>query len=490
MPVSLAYFAAYLRERGYDIQVIDAFAEEPNHCWIEDGFLVRGLTPAQVSARINSRSNVIVIYAINLTYHRSLVSITRECKRCYPGIPIIAMENTQAVTAYSLRQVQEELFNSGVDYILTGEAEERGGRLIEAILQKREPDGIDGVGYLKMGQSRYKAPSQFVADLDALPFPAWDLFPVNKYWSLGHAHGPLETGKYLPLLTSRGCPYPCRFCVIPETNQLKWRERSAKNVVDEIELYSKQFGVREFHIEDVNPTVNDRRTREICKEIIDRKVEVIWKVAAGTKVESLRDETTIELMARAGCRYISISPESGSPRVLKMINKPFKLDHALKLIKTMNRVGIYSQACFVLGFPGEEEEDRQLTWYLVRDLVQAGLDEVAIFIITPVPGSDIYQEFSGYTDHSQLNFSPSWRDDYAALNAFRLRLYLYFLFWKARYQPFKMGSHALNFLHASFKTKMEMAPYRAAKLKVLEIKTMIRCFFPRRDPAVNLMGEA
>jgi radical SAM superfamily enzyme YgiQ (UPF0313 family) len=473
MPVSLAYFAAYLRKLGHEIQVIDAFAEEPMQARIEGDFIIRGLTTVQVAERIHSRTKVIVVYAINLTYHRALLSIVRECKRCYPRIPIVVMENTQAVTAYSLRRVQEELFSSGVDYILTGEAEERGSELIEAILQKREPGEIDGVGYMRMGQPQYTAPARIIDDLDALPFPAWDLFPLANYWVLSYAHGPLETGSYLPLLTSRGCPYPCRFCVIPETNNLKWRGRSAKHVVDEIELYSKTFGVKEFHVEDVNPTVSDKRTREICDEIIARKLDVIWKIAAGTKVETLRDEKTIELMARAGCRYISISPESGSPRVLKMINKPFRVEHAVSLVKRMNEVGIYSQACFVLGFPGEEDEDRRMTWNLVRNLVKAGLDEIALFIITPVPGSDIYQEFSGYNDYSQLNFSPMWRSDYRELNAFRLKLYLRFLFWKACYQPLKMAVHPFNLLHGSFRTKMEMTPYRAFKLKQLEIRTGI-----------------
>lgn len=129
MPVSLAYFAAYLRKLGHEIQVIDAFAEEPMQARIEGDFIIRGLTTVQVAERIHSRTKVIVVYAINLTYHRALLSIVRECKRCYPRIPIVVMENTQAVTAYSLRRVQEELFSSGVDYILTGEAEERGSSI-------------------------------------------------------------------------------------------------------------------------------------------------------------------------------------------------------------------------------------------------------------------------------------------------------------------------------------------------------------------------
>jgi len=119
------------------------------------------------------------------------------------------------------------------------------------------------------------------------------------------------------------------------------------------------------------------------------------------------------------------------------MNKPFNLDHAVRMINKMNRVGIYSQACFVLGYPGEDDKDRQMTRQLVHDLTKVGVDEIAIFIITPVPGSAIFENFYGYIDYSQLNFSPSWRRDYIKLNRIRLNLYRHFLLWKFRYHPRK-----------------------------------------------------
>ena len=105
---------------------------------------------------------------------------------------------------------------------------------------------------------------------------------------------------------------------------------------------------------------------------------------------------------------------------MKLINKPFDYQHALKQIKTMKKNGIFSQSCFVLGFPGETDEDRTMTRELVCDLAHAGISEIALFIITPVPGSKIFKKFSGYKDYSHLNFSPKWREDYKKINFFRL----------------------------------------------------------------------
>ena len=470
MPIGLAYFAAAVSDYGFECNVIDAFGEKPNQYYLECGFGFRGLTPSEVAERIEPNSKAVVLYASNITYHSSIIRIIRAVRLKFPTISIIVLENTQAVTAYSLSAVQETFHEIGADYIVTGEGENRGIKLLQKLLMENTRgniSSIDGVGFRENRKIHYSPCKGYIEDLDNLSFPAWDLFPLKNYWRLKYAHGPFETKRYLPILTSRGCPYHCNFCVIPQTNDGNWRGRSAGNVVDEIEAHSLKYGVNEFHIEDVNPTVNDGRTREICEELLRRKLVVEWKLCSGTKVETIKDEKTIETMARAGCRYISISPETGSSRLLKMMNKPFNLVHAVRLIKKMSDVGIYSQACFVLGYPGENDEDLQMTRDLVRNLAKVGVDEIALFIVVPVPGAAIFKQFSGYRDYSQLNFSPTWRVEYRVLNQFRFKLYRDFLFWKTRYHPKKILQQPFNFAMRRFKTKMEMTPYRALHTMLL-----------------------
>ncbi|MBN2500174.1 MAG: B12-binding domain-containing radical SAM protein [Anaerolineales bacterium] len=469
MPIALAYAAATLRAAGHDVTVIDAFAEAPRRARPEDKFLVLGLTYAEVLERLPGDVEAVFVYAINLTNHVSTAGIVQAIKTAHPDLPVIVLENTQAVTAYALGQVAEEFYKVGADYVLTGEGDKRAVQVVEALGDEAQLRQIDGLG----SQEFYNPPAGFLTteELDEIPFPAWDLFPLENYWSLRFAHGPQSSKKYLPLLTSRGCPYPCRFCVVPATNNQKWRPRSAVNVVDEMEYFLMQFGVSEYHIEDLDPTISDARIREMCHEILRRELKVTWKLAAGTKVETIRDEETIDLMAKAGCRYISVSPETGSPRVLKLMRKPFDLDHAVRLVKRMNQVGIRSQACFVLGFPGEEDADRQMTWDMVRDLTRKGVDEIALFVITPAPGSAIFAEFAGFQNLSELNFTPTWREDYEKLGSFRLKLYVNFILWKTLYHPFKIVRQAFNFLRRKFETKMEMVPYRALVLKILDLRT-------------------
>jgi radical SAM superfamily enzyme YgiQ (UPF0313 family) len=471
MPIGLAYAVAAMSKEGLSVKVIDAFGQKPKQARENGNFLVLGLYVDEILGMIPEDTKVVFVYAINLTNHISTIEIIRAIKARFPRIKVVVFENSQAVTAYSLSYAADEFYGAGADYILTGEIEEGIIRFIKAY---NSPDSsgqlkkIDGIG----SPDLYNKPANGICELDKLPFPAWDMLLIENYWKLGFAHGPVSSRKYLPLLTSRGCPYNCKFCVIPKTNGRKWSYRSAKNVVDEIEYFFKKFGIDEFHIEDLNPTVSDDRIREICGEIIRRGLKIKWKIVAGTKVESIKDETTVELMSKSGCKYISISPETGSQEVLKLMGKPFDLEHAKKIAKAMNKFNIFSQACFVLGFPGETPEDLKKTRSLIKELTIYGIDEIALFIISPVPGSEIFGELEGYQNLSELNFSPTWRKDYVMLSKFRLKLYLSFIFWKAVHHPVKILKQVLNFFRRRFDTKMEMAPYRAWVYKILSFNAL------------------
>ena len=479
MPIGLAYLAASLQKANMPVRVVDAFGESPYKARCYKEFMFLGLTNDEVVERISDDASIVFVYAINLTNHISTISIIKSIKKVRPKLKIIVCENTQAVTAYALSYVADEFYRTGADYVLTGESEYRAVCIAQILLNDSKENSlrqIDGVG----GATFYDKPIEMIDDLDSLPFPAWDMFPIENYWRLRFAHGPQTSKRYLPLLTSRGCPYKCRFCVTPANNNQRWRPRSAKNVVDEIEYFYNKYKVQEFHFEDLNPTVSDRRTREICNEILKRSLNINWKIASGTKIEAIKSEETVDLMARAGCRYISISPETGSTRLLKQMHKPFNLDHAIKMIKRMNYAGIRSQACFILGYPGENEEDLKMTRDMVKDITRKGVDEIALFIITPVPGSAIYEEIKGYKSLSELNFSPVWRHDYRLLNRFRFRLYFSFLIWKLWYHPLKVIGQPINFLQLRFETKMEMVPYRAIVFKILDWFTLWSYFITRK----------
>jgi len=292
-------------------------------------------------------------------------------------------------------------------------------------------------------------------------------------------HGPVSD-RYLTVLSSRGCPYPCTFCVVPDMTGRRWRGKSPVAFVDELATLVQRFGVTEFHFEDVNATVAKKRMIAICEEIRRRGLAITWKLVSGLKIETI-DEETLMQMASAGCRYLSFSPESGSPRVLKLMKKCFDHEKALRLTRVMADLGIHSQACFVLGYPGETDADRRMSERFVRALIRNGLKEIALFIFTPVPGSEAFDLIDGYQSYSELSFSPSWRSDYAELAAFRRKLYLEFFAWKCLYQPFEVLRHAQRLFRRRFQTKMEMVAYRVLSDTMRSVG--FRSQVPRPGPA-------
>jgi len=240
-------------------------------------------------------------------------------------------------------------------------------------------------------------------------------------------------------------------------------------VVSEIAYFQQEFGVNEFHIEDLNPTLNKKRMIDLSHLLIEHDIHITWKLAQGTKVESL-DSETVDWMARAGCNYVSISPESGSQHVLKLMDKPVNHDHTVEMVRLMRQKGIYTQACFVLGYPGEREADLDQTANLVRRLAKVGVDEIALFIITPMPGSRIFQQYRGHF-HSldQLTFTPKWREDHRRLSTFRRNLYLQYVTTKSLHHPAQTLGYGWDLLTRRFRTKVPMTIFRKIKVAWLAV---------------------
>lgn len=465
LPHGLAYLSAILEQSGLFHEVIDAFGEAPNQAHACGPYVTLGLAPEKIRDRVSSkRCEGIILYANSVFNSRALLEIARGLGRRSKPFPILVVENTQAVTGFSLLRCGEEILKSPITHIILGESEAIAPSLISSVLQGGPiPDALLPHVW-RPGEPTATKKNIFVSDLDTLPWPAWRRFPLENYWRLGYGHGPVS-GKYLALLTSRGCPYPCGFCSVPVMNHQKWRMRSAGNVVDEMEYFFRAMAITEFHWEDLNPTIHENRMVEIADEILRRKLTLRWKIVSGTKMDNLKMET-LEKMAASGLDYISFSPESGSPEVLKKIRKPFQHRHALQQVRRLRRLGVKTQACFVLGYPGEQEKDRKSTSKYSKELLRAGVSELTYFIVAPMPGTPIEGKVQGHFEHlSDLTFSPSWREDYQKLVGWRDRLYVQFFIFKICSRPLDFILSCLRALAGSYRLKMEMFPRR--KLKML-----------------------
>jgi len=216
---------------------------------------------------------------------------------------------------------------------------------------------------------------------DSLPFPKHDFFLAKHY----EFFYPLNINKKLRLgyiLTSRGCPYKCLFCSPIERASVGrlYRHRTAKNVVDELELLQGK-GVNAVYFSDDLLFVSENQIKGLCAGMIKRNIRIKW--AAQARIDLLNKEI-ICLMKKAGCSTLCLGVESGSPRILKKINKNTTISQIQRVFQWLNRAGILTVAFVVLGTPGEREEDIEATFKLIKSIKP---DFLQIHFFTPYAGS-------------------------------------------------------------------------------------------------------
>ena len=223
-------------------------------------------------------------------------------------------------------------------------------------------------------------PREFIQDLDSLPFPAYDLMPLEKYTVLGHR---LE---HFPMITSRGCPFGCRYCSSSLFLGRKFRARSPKNVVDEIEWLVGDFKAKYIAFSDDTFTLSKRRVIEICDEIIKRNLDIKW--SCSSRVDTISKEL-LEKMKDAGCSAIYYGVESASQRVLNYYKKRINLERVKEAVKLTKKAGIEVICSFIIGSPYETKEDMKAT---LKFALKLNPDYAQFSILTPYPGTDIYRE--------------------------------------------------------------------------------------------------
>jgi anaerobic magnesium-protoporphyrin IX monomethyl ester cyclase len=455
-PLELATIAAYLRENGEVISVLDLFGSAPSRLSDEGDHYLQGVPLRELFNHTSvRRAELFILFAISYMSHQELLALVRFLKTMRPDVPIAILENSQAVTAYSLQRVAPAFFEAGADALICGEAYFNWQEVKAFLAEPARMPVPDNV--LTPGVER--TPRRSIVPGARYPVPAWDLFNLKGYWSIPYSHGP-KTPSFLPLLTSRGCPYPCDFCVVPETNRKRWRGNAPADVVDEIIELRDRYGVRDFQIEDLNPTVQHERWEEICRLLIARQAKIRFYFVSGTKAETVHVDQ-VPLFAAAGCRYLSISPESGSKDLMKVIGKRFDHAHGTRLVTACRTHGIRTQACFLVGHPAETETDAALSRDYLRALVRAGLDEVAVFIVAPFAGSALHaQSRIAVGDQSALvSFSPKGREGNEVLEV-RRRALIRLFFQEKLKCGFELWMQGVRALFGTPQTKMENLPRR------------------------------
>ena len=250
------------------------------------------------------------------------------------------------------------------------------------IADGKDPAGIPGVTYRDENEIINNEDRPLIKNLDEMPFPAWHQIDVHDYFDAGKLY------PFITMISGRGCPNNCSFCVLPQVFYgKKYRLRSAKKVVDEIE-YDLEFfpDLKEIMFEDDTLTADRKRAREICNEILDRGLNkrISWSANARADLDDLE---LLKLMKESGCRMLVTGFEFGDQKILNNVRKGLTVEQMKKFAGLTKKAGIMVHGCFMIGGPGETRETAMKTIKLVGDIKP---DTLQISGLTPYPGTEFY----------------------------------------------------------------------------------------------------
>jgi len=460
-PLGLMYLSASLRNNGYNPKIIDAVVEAPNNIFkIDNELSGRGLRFRDIISRIPKDAGLIGITNLFSFSYPLVRRLTYEIKKNFPEKKIVLGGAHPSATPI------ETVSEASIDFVIISEGDLTIVELAGNIDNSTVLSKIDGLAYKsENGKPVLNPKTRFIEDLDSVAFPDRNAVPIELYYEIGSPHGPCQ-GRWTPILSSRGCPFQCTFCTSNLWDR-RYRVRSAKNVLDEIEQCKNEFNITEFLFEDENFTINKKRTLEVCNTIINKKLNIRWQTPNGIRA-SVTDEEMLDVMRKSGCHHITVAPESGSERVLnEIIKKQQDKDDVTRVVMYASRVGLKTAAYFVSGLPGETVDDVEMSIDYACTLAKEGLDEIAFSRFVPLPGSELYEKlvregkFDGSwlkltsTDDLSLEESFSEHISTEELNRLRKKAYLRFYLTKVFYHPFKVFKSIINVLKKKGELKTE-----------------------------------
>jgi len=365
-PLGISYLASSLLEAGHDVQLLDCtFLKKPD----------------ALEKALEARAEVVGIYC--------MVTMLDDCLWLARQLRASAR---LLMVGGPLPTCDPHAFLEDFDVVVRGEGEQTVLELLQAYSTGGDFSAISGITLRRkmitngkeQGETISTPDQPFNKDLDRLPFPARHLLPNSSYIQFGRKkYGYAIT----TVMSTRGCPYECEFC----SNVIfggSYRERSAKNVVDEIEQ-ALATGYDRISFADDVFTLHQKRVLEICAEIKQRGLHFYWECLA--RVDSVNDATYVE-MYQAGCRRVYFGIESGDDTILKLMNKKITAAEARHAVMAAHQAGLQVGAFFILFYPGESN---QTVLNTLRFATSLPVDYLGLTMPYPLPGTALYDRVKG-----------------------------------------------------------------------------------------------
>jgi len=366
-PLGLGYLASVLRKAEISVKIIDCTFKTPNRA---------------LSAIRKLRPRILGIYSMVTMNHHAMwfaEQLREEVELLVAGGP--------------LPTLNPDTFVDDFDVVVLSEGEHTFLEIVQAHLNNRSWTNVSGIAFLNSSNKMQINNSRGLEqNLDIFPLPARDMFPnkaYKEYWK--RYHGYTATN----LISSRGCPYHCDFCSSPIFGQ-SYRERSPSNVYSELAEIESLGYDRVFFSDDCF-TLNPKRVREICEILIREQTDLQWMCLS--RVDTLTNDLA-QIMSKAGCVQVFFGVESGSKRVLQIMNKKIDLEKVKNAIWAAHRAGIQTGGFFILGYPGETDNSLLET---IRFSSKLPLNYLSYSFPYPIIGTGLYEKVQSVITR------PEWR---------------------------------------------------------------------------------
>ena len=366
-PIWLAYATGLLESQGHECKLLDAPADDLDLNRVLE--IAREFKPGMIALDTSTPSVV------------NDVKVADALKEACPDAYVVMVgTHVTALPEETLRMTER------MDACTRGEYDEVLADLAERLDKGEDPAGIQGLCYRgEDGEIILSERRAFMRDLNQFPFVA-DIY--KRHLDYTKYFNPNALYPMVMIITARGCPNLCTFCMWPQTlHGQRYRYRSVENVADEFEWVEKNLpDCKAIFIEDDTLTASPRRTRQLCDELIKRGVKISWTCNTRADV----DYDTLKAMKAANCRMVCVGFESGSQELLDNVKKGTHIPKMKEFVDNARRAGVLVHGCFMAGLPGENHDTLEETLQFAMDV---NPDTAQFYPIQVYPGTELYDKY-------------------------------------------------------------------------------------------------